>query len=127
MSALSALKAVLDQFDFPAEPGEYSGTEKTFATYNYADRHVADHGDDLPGCFVASVQVHYFTPIWKGKRKASYTKTMNDICRALIEAGFVGLDVEPIEEKASGSSEKGADRSADLWHIVFSCEYEEEI
>lgn len=126
MSALSALKEVLSEFNFPAVPGEYSGTEKTFATYNYADRRVADHGDDFPGCWVASVQVHYFTPMWAGGRKLSYTKAMNEICTALIEAGFIGLNVEPIEEKASGSSEKGGDRSADLWHIVFSCEYEEE-
>ena len=116
MTALDAVHTAIAGFGYPAVPCLYEGKEKKYFTYNYSGNHGADFGDDAPGCDLAEVQVHFFMPIVDEKKRENYTLIRNEIRKALFGNGFTYPSVEVIEE-----------HDTNTWHLVFECEYEEEI
>lgn len=120
MTAFGAIRNALTQFGYPMEVELYEGTEKRFFTYNYADDHGDDFGDDIPGTNLVSVQVHYFMPVIENNRKVSFQTIRKQIRTALFEAGFTYPEVTIRRDRTQ-------DTNNDMWHIIFECEYEEEV
>ena len=116
MNAYAAIKAALAQTEYPCVPYTYDGTAKKYITYNYADNRGRDFGDDLPGFNLASVQVHFFTPIRSATNaRVNWMEDAWIIRNLLFGHGFTYPEQTVIEETQNNT-----------WHIVFECEYEEE-
>ena len=116
MTAFSAIKTALASYGYPAVPGKYEGTQSRYFSYNYADNHGADFGDDDPGCDIADVQVHLFLPIVdpSTKAKVNFLSLQQQVRRSLHEAGFTYPSVTVLREDDTNT-----------WHLVYECEYEE--
>ena len=116
-TAFSAIKTALAIFGYPVHPGKYEGAAPRYFTYNYADNHGADFGDDRPSCDVADVQVHLFLPIVDPETKArvNFIPTQQSVRHALYSAGFTYPSVTVLRENDTNT-----------WHLVFECEFEED-
>ena len=117
MTAFAAIQKALRQFGRPAVPYVYEGDEVRYFTYNYADDHGADFGDDVPGSTLADVQVHMILPITDPSTgaKISFTQDRKRVRDALFKAGFTYPVVTVRRED-----------EVKCWHIIFECEYEED-
>lgn len=117
-TAFAAIKVALSSFGYPAVPYTYDGKEARYFTYNYAVNQGGNFGDDIPDCNVAAVQVHYFMPIRDPttKSRLNYQDDLQTIRNSLFGHGFTYPDVAVIEEAETNK-----------WHLVFECEYEEDI
>ncbi len=109
MTALAAIKAALSDLGIPMAPDVYTGSSTKYITYNIADDHGADFGDDKPLRAVVSVQVHYCQPIG-----LSYNSIKKQIRNKLFAADFTFPEVTQLNDETTR-------------HIIFECEYTEEI
>ena len=74
MTAFQNIVEAIKGFGYPYEPDLYTGTDKKYFTYNYADDRGDLYGDNEPGTIIASVQVHFFSPLGRilsGKKTKS--------------------------------------------------------
>lgn len=116
MTAYEAIYSALSPLGIPVCPESYDGRETTYITYNHADDHGADFGDDLPSCNVVAVQVHLFLPYKVDGRRNNYLGWKPLVRDALMQVGFTYPDVSVV-----------TDREANVVHLTFSAEFEEEI
>ena len=118
----TALSALAKTNGWPLEPGIYDGDKTTYVTYNEADNRAAEFGDSDALERVVSLQIHYFMPMYKTNtlKKQSYMIALNSIRDALVVGGFSYPEVTI----RSGTD---ADPAANVWHIIFECEYTETV
>lgn len=118
----TALSALAKTNGWPLEPGIYDGDKTTYVTYNEADNRAAEFGDSDALERVVSLQIHYFMPMYKTNtlKKQSYMIALNSIRDALVVGGFSYPEVTIRDEK-------DADPAANVWHIIFECEYTETV
>ena len=118
----TALSALAKTNGWPLEPGIYDGDKTTYVTYNEADNRAAEFGDSDALERVVSLQIHYFMPMYKTNtlKKQSYMNALNSIRDALFVGGFSYPEV-------TIRAETDADPAANVWHIIFECEYTETV
>ena len=100
----------LKPFGLPISETLYEGTEKEFFSYVISLDTAADHGDNRPQAYVASIQVHYVCP-WND----IYADMKRLIRKALIFAGCTAPEVVDMSDPK--------DR---IRHLIFECELENE-
>ena len=117
MTAFQAIQRALRPFGWPAVPYVYGGKEKRYFTYNYADNHGDDFGNDIPGSVVVGVQVHMYLPITDPStgNKTNFIQDQKTARDALFHAGFTYPAVTIRREDET-----------ECWHITFECEFEED-
>lgn len=111
MTAGAAVMAALRQFGIPCSPDIYDGRKESYFTYNYVDDAPADYGDNEPSCAVVSMQIHLFLPL-----KENPGRMKRKVRSALSKAGFTCPSVTAF-----------ADPGGKKKHLIFECEYEEEL
>ena len=116
MNAYEAAFAALSPLGIPVCPDAYDGTEPIYITYNYADDHGSDFGDNQPSCNVVAVQTHLFHPYKTRGRRANYLAWKPLVRDQLMKVGFTYPDVEVL-----------TDPQANIAHLVFTAEFEESI
>lgn len=109
MTAFQNIIEAIQDFGYPYEPDLYTGNEKKYFTYNYADDRGSLFGDNEPGAAIASVQVHFFLPL-----KENFIKEKNKIREALFQQGFTYPEVTVVTEPEN-----------QIRHIIFECDIEE--
>ena len=114
MTAYEAVYAALSTMGIPVAPEAYDGTETSYITYNHADDHGDDFGDNRPSCNVVTLQVHLFLPYKVAGRKNNYLSWKPLIRDALTTAGFTYPDVTPLTDPESNTV-----------HMVFTADFEE--
>lgn len=87
-------------------PNVYTGTEKTYITFNYEDDRAIDFADDTPQTDIATIMIHLFTP-------TNYMALKKQIRLKLFQAGFSYPSITEFYET-----------DTKLNHIVFQCEIE---
>ena len=102
------VKAALAPFGLPVAESLYQGKEAEYFTFNYADDHPQDFGDDDVLAYVAYLQVHYVCQWDK-----PYTDMKRRIRRALTGAGFTAPEVTDASDSAGR-----------IRHLVFECSIE---
>ena len=110
MNVNSTIVSALSPAGYPVEPMSYTGTGKTYYTFNYADDRGEVFADDEPQIDVASIQVHFFCPgnfNYKTVRKQTRVR--------LLKAGFSYPVITEIYEKETGTN-----------HIIFECSIDEQ-
>lgn len=124
LDAFTAIKNVATTLGYPCSPNQYTGKESRYIEYNYAVINGGNFGDDRPECNVASVQVHLYLP-----KKENFLTRMKALQAALFDAGFTWPAVTTLTENDEVQTEEGGNKQPldAVRHIVFSCEYEEEI
>ena len=110
MSVNKRIIEALNPFGIPVKPELYTGSEKTYVVFNYADDRGADYGDNTPQCTVAYMQVHLFMPL-----NQNGLALKKEIREALFGAGFTYPSVTILTEQENN-----------IRHIIFECETEEE-
>lgn len=100
----------LKPFGMPVKPDLYTGTEKRYIIFNYADDRAVLFADNAPLCVVAYMQIHLFIPL-----DEDYLNIKSRIRKALFDAGFTYPEVT---EQIENDTKKR--------HIIFECEIEEE-
>ena len=100
----------LQPFGLPISETLYEGKAPEFFSYNIALDFAADHGDNLPQAYVASIQVHYVCP-WE----KLYFDMKKRIRKALLSIGCTAPEVVDMSDKT--------DR---IRHLIFECELENE-
>lgn len=108
MTVDQRIREALLPFGDPVENGNYLSEESRYYTFNYSTIG-DDYADDAPQHERYLVQVHFFAPVNENiaaRRKA--TK------RALFEAGFTW-------------PESDSETDAESRHVVFECEYAEDV
>ena len=109
MTAFQNIVEAIKGFGYPYEPDLYTGTDKKYFTYNYADDRGDLYGDNEPGTIIASVQVHFFLPIGE-----NFIREKNKIRKALFQQGFTYPEATIETEKEN-----------EIRHIIFECDIEE--
>lgn len=110
MSTNAVIIQALKPFGYPCKPNHYTGSDKKYFTFNYADERGADYGDNEPGCIKASMQIHFFLPL-----KENYISEKKKIREALFAAGFTYPIVTELIETEN-----------EVRHIVYECDIIEE-
>lgn len=116
MNAYEAAFAALSPLEIPVCPDAYDGTEPIYITYNYADDHGDDFGDNIPSCNVVTLHVHLFMPFSENGRRKNYLSWKPLIRDLLMQAGFTYPDVTVL-----------TDQSANITHLVFTADFEETV
>ena len=116
MNAYEAAYQALAPLGVPVCPESYDGTEPIYITYNHADDHGADFGDNRPSCNVVVMQVHLFHPYKTFRMRANYLAWKPIVRDLLMAAGFTYPDVTVL-----------TDPPANIAHLVFTAEFEESI
>ena len=107
-SVQEQILAALKPFGIPIAENLYEGTATEFFSYNIALDSAADHGDNLPQAYVASIQVHYVCP-WN----EPYQDMKRLIRKALLFAGCTAPEVADM-----------SDTKDRIRHLIFECEIE---
>lgn len=117
-----ALAALAQKNGWPLEPDVYDGDAVTYITYNEADNRPSEFGDDDPLYRTVSLQIHFFTPLYKPgtKKKTNFLPHREAIRQALYAGGITYPEVTVLADTEQ-------DQQASVWHIVFECEYCETI
>lgn len=110
MSVNSLIIKTLSPFGYPVEPDLYTGTERRYFTFNYADERGRNFGDNEPGCIISYMQIHFFLPV-----SENYLKIKNQIREALFKAGFTYPSISMLLVTESK-----------IRHIIFECQIAEE-
>lgn len=100
----------LIELGYPIKADKYTGQEKTYFVFNYADIRGTEFADDEPGIELYSIQVHFFTDY-----PFDYTKLIKSVKRKLHGAGFSWPSSQVLYENDTNKI-----------HIVFTCEIGEE-
>ena len=116
MNAYEAVYAALIPLGIPVCPETYDGTAAEYITYNHADDHGADFGDNLPSCNIVVLQVHLFLPYKVSGRRSNYLSWKPLIRDRLMCAGFTYPDVTVLTDPAANTA-----------HLIFTTEFEETI
>ena len=118
----TALSALAKTNGWPLEPGIYDGDKTTYVTYNETDNRAAEFGDSESLERVVSIQVHYFMPMYKSNtlKKQNYMTALTAIRDALATGGFTYPEV-------TVRAETDADPAANVWHVIFECEFTETV
>ncbi|UWP60435.1 hypothetical protein [Ruminococcus gauvreauii] len=98
----------LSDFGLPVKQDVYTGTEKEYFTFSYADTRASSFGDDKPLAITAHMQIHLFLPLG-----AEYQEIRNQVREKLFTAGFTYPVITELVE-------------SDTKHVIFECEIEEE-
>lgn len=117
-----ALSPLAMENGWPLEPDVYDGDAVTYITYNEADNRSSEFGDDDPLYRTVGLQIHFFTPLYKPgtKKKTNYLPHREAIREALYAGGFTYPEV-------AVRADTDLDPQASVCHIVFECEYVENI
>lgn len=117
-----ALSPLAMENGWPLEPDVYDGDAVTYITYNEADNRSSEFGDDDPLYRTVDLQIHFFTPLYKPgtKKKTNYLPHREAIREALYAGGFTYPEV-------AVRADTDLDPQASVCHIVFECEYVENI
>lgn len=110
MTTFEKIIQAIQPFRYPHSPGVYTGSEKRWITYNYADDYGSNYADDAPQSVINRVQVHFYLPA-----EDDYTGIKNQIRSELFEQGFTFPEITLLD-----------DPDPKLRHIVFECEIEQE-
>lgn len=118
----TALSALAKTNGWPLEPEIYDGDKTTYVTYNEADNRAAEFGDSKSLERVVSIQVHYFMPMYKPNtlKKQNYMTALTAIRDALATGGFTYPEV-------TVRAKTDADPAANVWHVIFECEFTETV
>ena len=91
-------------------PDVYTGTNKTYITFNYADDRAAIFADNEPQIDIASMQIHLFMP-----DTLNPMTLKKQIRSKLFRAGFSYPEITRVHED-----------DTKLNHIIFECDIEGE-
>ncbi len=108
MTSFEKIVNAIKRFGYPYEPDVYTGKNRKYFTYNYADERGELFADNVPESVIASVQVHFFLPY-----SENFISEKNRIRKALFEGDFTFPEVTVLKD-------------GDKRHIIFECDTEEE-
>lgn len=89
----------------PVKPDRYSGKEKMWVTFHYADEQGGLFADNEAGIETAYLQIHLFTP-----EEKNVMELKKKIKKKLVESGFTYPQVSSFLEEETG-----------IRHTVFEC------
>ena len=115
MSVNSIIINALSEFDYPVKPDIYTGKEKRYITFNYADDRGMGFADDEPDCILADMQIHFFLPLEENGKAVNYLSDRRKIREALFKAGFTYPSIVNLVETDNN-----------IRHLVFECQTTEE-
>lgn len=95
----------LSPLGYPVEPITYTGIEKIYITFNYADDRGEVFADDMPIVDVAYMQIHLYVPF-----ETNYMTIKKQIRSKLLAAGFTYPDITTMSEN-----------DTKINHIIFEC------
>lgn len=110
MTVNETIIQALKSLGYPVKPDLYTGKEKHYFTFNYANDRGEDFGDDEPQEAVASIQVHFFCPL-----SEDYLEIKEKIRDLLTDAGFTYPEITELNEPENK-----------IRHLVYECEIEKE-
>jgi hypothetical protein len=110
MNVNSTIVSALSPAGYPVEPMSYTGKEKKYFIFNYADDRGEVFADNEPQIDVASIQIHFFCPGSPANSKFNYKTVIQQTRVRLLKAGFSYPVITEIYEKETGTN-----------HIIFEC------